>query len=62
MVGGGGQRWLDALWEWMAASPPVPGRYYSASVQLQAMLVVSHNWWPPSPPGVESGGVGRGFP
>jgi hypothetical protein len=45
--GGGGQGWLDALWEWMAASSPVPGGYYSASVQLQVMLVVSHNWWPP---------------
>jgi len=47
MVGGGGQEWLDALWEWMAASPPEPDRYYSASVQLQVMLLVSHNWWPP---------------
>ncbi|MFD7499975.1 glycosyl hydrolase family 8 [Streptomyces sp. NPDC059850] len=47
MVGGGGQEWLDALWAWMAASPPDPGRYYSASVQLQVMLMASHNWWPP---------------
>ncbi|OPF79021.1 beta-glucanase [Streptomyces antioxidans] len=43
----GAQDWLDALWARMCASPPDPARAYAAGVQLQSMLVVSHNYWVP---------------
>lgn len=45
--GGGAQGWLDALWARMCGSPPDPARAYAAGVQLQSMLVVSHNYWVP---------------
>ncbi|MBI0300310.1 beta-glucanase [Streptomyces sp. PRKS01-29] len=44
---GAAQGWLDALWARMCASPPDPARAYAAGVQLQSMLVVSHNYWVP---------------
>ncbi|WP_064456032.1 glycosyl hydrolase family 8 [Streptomyces hygroscopicus] len=43
----GAQGWLDALWARMCGSPPDPARAYAAGVQLQSMLVVSHNYWVP---------------
>ncbi|GAA1089782.1 glycosyl hydrolase family 8 [Streptomyces javensis] len=43
----GAQGWLDALWARMCAAPPDPARAYAAGVQLQSMLVVSHNYWVP---------------
>ncbi|MEU8872716.1 glycosyl hydrolase family 8 [Streptomyces javensis] len=43
----GAQGWLDALWARMCAAPPDPARAYAAGVQLQSMLVVSHNHWVP---------------
>ncbi|GAA3362944.1 hypothetical protein GCM10017744_055680 [Streptomyces antimycoticus] len=45
--GEGAQGWLDALWARMCGSPPDPARAYAAGVQLQSMLVVSHNYWVP---------------
>ncbi|BBJ42701.1 licheninase [Streptomyces antimycoticus] len=45
--GEGAQGWLDALWARMRGSPPDPARAYAAGVQLQSMLVVSHNYWVP---------------
>ncbi|MBB5935826.1 glycosyl hydrolase family 8 [Streptomyces zagrosensis] len=47
MTDGDGQAWLDALWKKLAATSPSSGDYYSASVQLQSMLVVTHNFWTP---------------
>ncbi|MGW5442326.1 glycosyl hydrolase family 8 [Streptomyces asiaticus] len=44
---GAAQGWLDALWARMCAAPPDPARAYAAGVQLQSMLVVSHNYWVP---------------
>ncbi|MBP8539278.1 glycosyl hydrolase family 8 [Streptomyces sp. MK37H] len=44
---GAAQGWLDALWARMCAAPPDPDRAYAAGVQLQSMLVVSHNYWVP---------------
>ena len=41
----GGQAWLDSLWDAMASGPPEG--YYADSIRLQAMLVVSGNWWAP---------------
>ncbi|WJD98661.1 glycosyl hydrolase family 8 [Streptomyces antimycoticus] len=45
--GEGAQGWLDALWARMCGSPPDPARAYAAGVQLQSMLVVSHDYWVP---------------
>lgn len=44
---GAAQGWLDALWARMCAAPPDPARACAAGVQLQSMLVVSHNYWVP---------------
>ncbi|MFF2521114.1 glycosyl hydrolase family 8 [Streptomyces liangshanensis] len=41
------QAWLDALWQKMLATTPSSTDYYSTSVQLQTMLVVTHNYWTP---------------
>ncbi|QKV94105.1 beta-glucanase [Streptomyces sp. NA02950] len=43
----GAQAWLDALWERLCTTPPDPARAYAAGVQLQSMLVISHNAWQP---------------
>jgi hypothetical protein len=42
-----GQAWLDALWRRMLATPISATGYYAASLQLQAMIVVSGNYWVP---------------
>lgn len=42
-----GQAWLDALWKKMVATAPGSDDYFSASIQLQSMLVVTHNFWTP---------------
>jgi endo-1,4-beta-D-glucanase Y len=47
MTDGGSQAWLDALWKKMLATSPSPTEYYSTSIQLQSMLVVTHNYWTP---------------
>ncbi|MFT2017797.1 glycosyl hydrolase family 8 [Streptomyces sp. 796.1] len=47
MNDGDGQEWLDALWKKMVATSPGSGDYFSASIQLQSMLVVTHNFWTP---------------
>jgi endo-1,4-beta-D-glucanase Y len=47
MTDSGSQAWLDALWRQMLGSRPTPVSYYSSSVQLQSMLVVTHNYWTP---------------
>ncbi|MFE2430912.1 glycosyl hydrolase family 8 [Streptomyces sp. NPDC059373] len=43
----GSQAWLDALWKQMLATSPSSSDYYSTSVQLQSMLVVTHNYLTP---------------
>jgi endo-1,4-beta-D-glucanase Y len=43
----GSQAWLDALWKQMLAATPSSSDYYSTSVQLQSMLVVTHNYLTP---------------
>ncbi|GGO92833.1 glycosyl hydrolase family 8 [Wenjunlia tyrosinilytica] len=47
MTDSGSQAWLDALWKKMLATTPSSTDYYSTSVQLQSMLVVTHNYWTP---------------
>ncbi|MEC4018443.1 glycosyl hydrolase family 8 [Streptomyces sp. H27-D2] len=47
MTDGGSQAWLDSIWQKMLATSPSPTDYYSTSVQLQSMLVVTHNYWTP---------------
>ncbi|MFE0700712.1 glycosyl hydrolase family 8 [Streptomyces sp. NPDC058872] len=42
-----GQAWLDALWKKMLDTPVDPSGYFSASIQLQAMITVSGNHWVP---------------
>ncbi len=47
MTDSGSQAWLDALWNKMLATPLDPSGYYSASIQLQVMITVTHNHWVP---------------
>ncbi|MEV6283939.1 glycosyl hydrolase family 8 [Kribbella sp. NPDC051770] len=41
------QAWLDALWNKMLTTPIGTDSYYSASIQLQVMITVTHNHWVP---------------
>ena len=43
----GSQAWLDALWSKMLNTPFGSNDYYSTSIQLQVMIVVSGNYWTP---------------
>jgi endo-1,4-beta-D-glucanase Y len=42
---GTNQAWLNALWDAMVGQGP--GEYYGDSLKLQAMIVMSGNWWAP---------------
>ena len=41
------QAWLDALWNQMLKAPFGSNDYYSTSIQLQVMIIVSGNYWVP---------------
>jgi len=41
------QAWLDALWTKLATTGVGTDGYYSASIQLQVMIVASGNYWVP---------------
>jgi endo-1,4-beta-D-glucanase Y len=41
------QAWLDALWTKLAATGVGTDGYFSASIQLQVMIVASGNYWVP---------------
>ena len=41
------QAWLDALWQNVTANPSDDDDYYGVSIKVQALLVVSGNWWAP---------------
>ncbi|MGY0233695.1 glycosyl hydrolase family 8 [Longispora urticae] len=43
----GAQTWVDSLWSKMLATQPGTTDYYSTSIQLQTMIVVSGNYWQP---------------
>ncbi|GAA0412530.1 hypothetical protein GCM10009530_76320 [Microbispora corallina] len=43
----GSQAWLDALWTKMLNTSFTSNDYYSTSIQLQVMIVVSGNYWLP---------------
>jgi hypothetical protein len=43
----GSQTWLDALWTKMVNTSFTSNDYYSTSIQLQVMIVVSGNFWAP---------------
>ncbi|MFF5234822.1 glycosyl hydrolase family 8 [Dactylosporangium sp. NPDC000521] len=43
----GSQAWLDALWTKMVNTSFTSTDYYSTSIQLQVMIVVSGNFWAP---------------
>ncbi|GIG56436.1 hypothetical protein Lfu02_08080 [Longispora fulva] len=43
----GAQPWVDALWSKMLTTTPGVNDYYSTSIQLQTMIVVSGNYWQP---------------
>ncbi|WP_020385054.1 glycosyl hydrolase family 8 [Kribbella catacumbae] len=47
MTDSGSQAWLDALWNKMLGTPIATDSYYSASIQLQVMITVTHNHWVP---------------
>jgi endo-1,4-beta-D-glucanase Y len=47
MTDSGSQTWLDALWNKMLNTPIGTDSYYSASIQLQVMITVTHNHWVP---------------
>ncbi|WP_084955319.1 glycosyl hydrolase family 8 [Thermoactinospora rubra] len=47
MTDPGSQAWLDALWNKMLDTPIDTSSYYSASIQLQVMITVTHNHWVP---------------
>ncbi|WP_084516896.1 glycosyl hydrolase family 8 [Microtetraspora niveoalba] len=47
MTDPGSQAWLDALWTKMVNTSFSSNDYYSASIQLQVMIVVSGNYWLP---------------
>jgi len=43
----GSQAWLDALWSKMVNTSFTSTDYYSTSIQLQVMIIVSGNYWLP---------------
>lgn len=43
----GSQAWLDALWNKMLNTPFGSNDYYSTSIQLQVMIIVTGNYWVP---------------
>ncbi len=43
----GSQAWLDALWTKMVNTSFTSTDYYSTSIQLQVMIIVSGNYWIP---------------
>jgi hypothetical protein len=43
----GSQAWVDALWNHMLNTPFGNNDYYSTSIQLQVMIIVSGNYWVP---------------
>jgi hypothetical protein len=43
----GSQAWLDALWTKMLNTSFGNTDYYSTSIQLQVMIIVSGNYWIP---------------
>lgn len=47
MTDPGSQAWLDALWNKIKSTLLDTSGYYSASLQLQTMIVVSGNFWTP---------------
>lgn len=47
MTDASSQAWLDALWNKMLGTPIATDSYYSASIQLQVMITVTHNHWVP---------------
>ncbi|WP_406864987.1 glycosyl hydrolase family 8 [Streptomyces sp. HUAS MG47] len=47
MTDAGSQRWLDALWNKMLATPIQTDSYFGASIQLQTMITVTGNHWVP---------------
>jgi endo-1,4-beta-D-glucanase Y len=44
MVDRDSQRWLDALWGYLTSTEVNAGAYFPATIQLQAMLVLTGNW------------------
>ncbi|GAA0812278.1 glycosyl hydrolase family 8 [Spirilliplanes yamanashiensis] len=46
MTDPGGQAWLDALWTMMAGARVEAGSYFGATIQLQAMLIVTGRYVP----------------
>ncbi|MFF3668779.1 glycosyl hydrolase family 8 [Microtetraspora malaysiensis] len=47
MTDSGSQAWLDALWTKMVNTSFSSNDYYSASIQLQVMILASGNYWLP---------------
>ncbi|GLX00135.1 glycosyl hydrolase family 8 [Microtetraspora sp. NBRC 16547] len=47
MTDSGSQAWLDALWTKMLNTSFTSTDYYSTSIQLQVMIVVTGNYWLP---------------
>ncbi|MEV0969816.1 glycosyl hydrolase family 8 [Microtetraspora glauca] len=47
MTDSGSQAWLDALWTKMLNTSFTSNDYYSTSIQLQVMIVVTGNYWLP---------------
>ncbi|MCC5574174.1 carbohydrate-binding protein [Microtetraspora sp. AC03309] len=47
MTDSGSQAWLDALWTKMLTTSFTSNDYYSTSIQLQVMIVVTGNYWLP---------------
>jgi endo-1,4-beta-D-glucanase Y len=45
MVGAENQKWLNAVWDQLASSPS--NRYYGDTLRMQALIVMSGNWWSP---------------
>ncbi len=47
MTDSGSQAWLDAIWNKLLGTGVGTDGYYSASIQLQVMIVASGNYWVP---------------
>ncbi len=50
MVDGANQAWLDAVWDLVVATPITAEGYYENTLKLLSMIVMSGNWWAPTPP------------
>jgi hypothetical protein len=50
MVDPANQRWLNAIWDYLVQFKLKDFDYYDNSIKMICLLILSGNYWAPSPP------------